>query len=60
MGRYCSGVKLFCLFLTVTFASAVFASDRLTTLYSFSGKSDGAEPSSGLVADASGNLYGVC
>ncbi len=59
MGRYCSGVKLFCLFLTVTFASAVFASDRLTTLYSFSGKSDGAEPSSGLVADASGNLYGV-
>ena len=30
-----------------------------TTLYSFTGKADGNEPASGVVADASGNLYGM-
>ena len=35
------------------------ASDQLATLYSFTGRADGYEPSSGLVRDAAGNLYGV-
>lgn len=30
-----------------------------SVLYSFSGRSDGADPSGGLVADAAGNLYGT-
>lgn len=30
-----------------------------TTLHSFAGRSDGAGPSGGLVADAAGNLYGT-
>jgi uncharacterized repeat protein (TIGR03803 family) len=32
---------------------------KLTTLYSFAGGTDGAEPQGGLVQDAAGNLYGT-
>jgi uncharacterized repeat protein (TIGR03803 family) len=32
---------------------------KLTTLYSFTGGSDGAEPYAGLIRDAEGNLYGA-
>jgi uncharacterized repeat protein (TIGR03803 family) len=35
------------------------ASGAFTTLYSFSGGADGANPVGGLVADSNGNLYGV-
>ena len=34
-------------------------SGTLTVLYSFTGRSDGAYPDSGLIADAAGNLYGT-
>lgn len=35
------------------------ATDKLTILYSFNGKSTGNTPMGGLVADAAGNLYGT-
>ncbi len=35
------------------------AQHKLTTLYSFIGKLDGANPISGLIRDSSGNLYGT-
>ena len=35
------------------------SSGNETVLYSFTGGSDGADPSGGLIMDASGNLYGV-
>jgi uncharacterized repeat protein (TIGR03803 family) len=35
------------------------ASNRLTVLYSFAGSTDGRFPSSALVLDAAGNLYGT-
>jgi uncharacterized repeat protein (TIGR03803 family) len=34
-------------------------SGTLTVLYSFTGGSDGADPSGGLIMDATGNLYGT-
>lgn len=51
--------------VALTLALAAFASPafgKLKTLYSFcaeSGCTDGREPSAGLIADASGNLYGT-
>jgi len=35
------------------------ATDTQTTIYTFKGKTDGGQPSSGLIADAAGNLYGT-
>ena len=35
------------------------ATDKQTILYSFTGGVDGSGPASGLIADASGNLYGT-
>jgi uncharacterized repeat protein (TIGR03803 family) len=35
------------------------AAQMLTTLYTFTGGSDGANPRAGLIADAAGNLYGT-
>jgi uncharacterized repeat protein (TIGR03803 family) len=40
-------------------ASAASALPTYQTLYSFAGASDGANPQSGLVMDAAGNLYGT-
>jgi uncharacterized repeat protein (TIGR03803 family) len=42
-------------FITVQFAQA----QTFSLLYSFTGKSDGATPQAGLVADSAGNLYGT-
>src|SRR5258707_14601505 len=35
------------------------AAQMLTTLYTFTGGSDGSHPFAGLIADATGNLYGT-
>src|ERR1700724_3031658 len=35
------------------------AAQELTTLYSFTGSGDGANPDAGLIADPAGNLYGT-
>ena len=43
-------------------AGAVYKIDaegRLTTLYSFTGGTDGGHPSAGVVRDSAGNLYGI-
>jgi uncharacterized repeat protein (TIGR03803 family) len=45
--------------VSISFAPSLYASDRQTTLYSFTGSTDGYSPSSGLIADAAGNLYGT-
>ncbi len=34
-------------------------SGKFTVLYTFKGKSDGAQPNAGLIRDAAGNLYGT-
>ncbi|MGA2694434.1 MAG: choice-of-anchor tandem repeat GloVer-containing protein [Terriglobales bacterium] len=43
---------------TLLFACAAFGATNEAVLYSFQGGADGFNPESGLVADASGNLYG--
>jgi uncharacterized repeat protein (TIGR03803 family) len=45
--------------LAVSLAVPLLAEDRQTTLYSFTGRADGYFPSSGLVTDGAGNLYGT-
>jgi uncharacterized repeat protein (TIGR03803 family) len=45
--------------LVLVFTTSLSASDQQTTLYSFNGGTDGYSPSSGLIADAAGNLYGT-
>src|SRR5271166_180437 len=50
---------LLALIAILIFAASTFAVDaKETILYAFQGGSDGADPNSGLVADAQGNLYG--
>jgi uncharacterized repeat protein (TIGR03803 family) len=49
------GAVMFALVVT----PSTWAADTLTILYSFQGGSDGAEPWSGLISDAAGNLYGT-
>jgi len=50
-------------FLLATLFCAVFAATAIAqtdnTIYSFTGSTDGASPSSSLVADSSGNYYGT-
>ena len=48
-----------CLAVALTLPPCVWASDTQTILYAFTGKADGGTPTSGLIADASGNLYGT-
>jgi uncharacterized repeat protein (TIGR03803 family) len=43
----------------VTLATTNGSAQTLTTLYSFTGGSDGATPFAGLISDPSGNLYGT-
>jgi len=50
---------LLTLFLTLTLADGAWASSREKVLYRFKGGKDGTNPSSSLVLDASGNLYGT-
>jgi uncharacterized repeat protein (TIGR03803 family) len=45
--------------LAMTFATAAFAVDTQTTIYNFQNKATGANPESGVIADAAGNLYGT-
>lgn len=45
--------------VAVAFTLTGFARDEQTTIYTFKGKTDGGQPSSGLIADAAGNLYGT-
>src|SRR5437867_3268728 len=52
------GGLLFILLSAAALATTEASAQTLTTLYSFTG-SDGAYPYAGLIADASGNLYGT-
>src|SRR5437870_6946664 len=52
------GGLLFILLSAAALATTEASAQTLTTLYSFTG-SDGARPYAGLIADASGNLYGT-
>src|SRR3989442_13242266 len=52
------GGLLFILLSAAALATTEASAQTLTTLYSFTG-SDGAHPYAGLIADASGNLYGT-
>src|SRR3989442_831738 len=52
------GGLLFILLSAAALATTEASAQTLTTLYS-SGGSDGADPNAGLIADASGNLYGT-
>src|SRR5258708_12375469 len=45
--------------LLISASTSLHASDQQTTLYSFTGAADGNSPSSGLVSDGAGNLYGT-
>lgn len=45
-------------FIAVLGLAAVAQAQKFTTLYDFTGGSDGAYPCGGLVLDATGNLYG--
>src|SRR3984885_4381438 len=45
--------------LAMTLATAAFAVDTQTTIYNFQNKATGANPESGVIADAAGNLYGT-
>jgi uncharacterized repeat protein (TIGR03803 family) len=47
---------LFCLFFV---ARALAVTPVYTPLYNFLGAQDGAQPTSGVIADAAGNLYGT-
>lgn len=53
------GVLLFALLCTAALGTASALAQTLTTFYSFTGGTDGANPQAGLVADAAGNLYGT-
>ena len=53
------GIPAILIAIVVALITSLYASDRQTTLYSFSGSTDGYSPSSGLIADAAGNLYGT-
>jgi hypothetical protein len=44
-------------FLNVT--TNTFAVSKFRVVHSFGGTGDGVRPSSGLISDASGNLYGT-
>ena len=46
-------------FLVVLGLAALAQAQTFTTLYTFSGGSDGASPVAGVVQDSSGNLYGT-
>src|SRR5579859_6310473 len=52
-------IILVILIAVFSFAPIASASDQQTTLYSFNGGADGYSPSSGLIADGAGNLYGT-
>src|SRR5437870_5392723 len=52
------GGLLFILLSAAALATTEASAQTRTTLYSFTG-SDGAHPYAGLIADASGNLYGT-
>jgi uncharacterized repeat protein (TIGR03803 family) len=52
-------ISLFLIALLFCLCTNCRAADRETTLYSFTGRSDGNQPSSGLISDAAGNLYGT-
>ena len=54
-----SGGLLLILLSAVTLATTNASAQTLTTLYSFTGGSDGATPIAGLISDPSGNLYGT-
>jgi hypothetical protein len=45
--------------LLLTLATQAYAAEKATLLHSFSGGNDGAFPYAGLIADATGNLYGT-
>lgn len=53
------GVLFIALLCTVALGTTNVLAQTLTTLYSFTGKTDGAIPQAGLVADGAGNLYGT-
>jgi uncharacterized repeat protein (TIGR03803 family) len=44
---------------TLIVASPAYAASSFTSLYSFTGGSDGSTPMAGFVADSNGNLYGT-
>lgn len=46
-------------FLLVFVLAALAPAQTFTTLYNFTGGSDGGEPYAGVIQDASGNLYGT-
>jgi uncharacterized repeat protein (TIGR03803 family) len=50
---------LLAVFLNLAAANGVWASAKEKVLYRFQGAKDGSNPSSSLVRDASGNLYGT-
>src|SRR5215472_3397804 len=51
---------VFCtLALIIASVPSLFAQPVLTSLYTFSGGSDGGRPSGGLVANSTGSLFGV-
>ena len=54
-----SGGLLLILLSAVTLATTNASAQTLTTLYSFTGGSDGATPIAGLISDPSGDLYGT-
>jgi uncharacterized repeat protein (TIGR03803 family) len=53
------GLFLVAALIAATSFSSRTAAQTLTTLYSFTGGSDGATPLAGLIFDAAGNLYGT-
>jgi uncharacterized repeat protein (TIGR03803 family) len=58
--RYSQLLVLALALASVTFSLGVCAQAQTeTTLYNFAGTTDGAEPYSGVIADAAGNLYGT-
>src|SRR5258708_2814889 len=52
-------IPVILLALLISASTSLHASDQQTTLYSFTGAADGNSPSSGLVSDGAGNLYGT-
>ena len=54
----CRGMRGITLALTFTVAIPLAHAGTLTTLYQFTGGSDGSDPNSKLIEDVSGTLYG--